>query len=167
MPRQFAPDDGGTLDQGAELAERTLAREVFHAAIGRRDDALGRHVLEPAADMGRHDLRRLDLRTPEIEHAEQDRLARQVAQYGEVEFRLRGLDRDLMCDALGQIGQDRIGVRLVGHDVGVAEADVDDRSALDALQCPVDRLDSEAAAILGELLHPGLVELDDVHPRRA
>ena len=50
------------VDHRLELAEGDLARQIFHAAIGRRDQPLGRQVLQPAPDARGHRLRRLDLR---------------------------------------------------------------------------------------------------------
>src|SRR5215813_2680351 len=44
--RQFPPDDGGTFGQCLEFGEGEVARDVFHAAIGGRDQPLGRQVLE-------------------------------------------------------------------------------------------------------------------------
>ena len=41
-PKQLVADDRGPLGQCLELGKGELARDVFHAAIGGRDQPLGR-----------------------------------------------------------------------------------------------------------------------------
>src|SRR6185295_5983415 len=48
--RDLCPHNRCPLAQRLELAERHLARQVLHAAVGRRDQALGRQVLQALAD---------------------------------------------------------------------------------------------------------------------
>ena len=43
---QFASDDPGTLDQGAELLGSAPPGQLFHAAIGGHPDALGGDDIE-------------------------------------------------------------------------------------------------------------------------
>src|SRR5258708_36970305 len=47
---QFMTHEGGACGQGLELAEGQLARQIFHAAIGRRHQMLGRKVFEALAN---------------------------------------------------------------------------------------------------------------------
>ena len=51
--RQLGAHDRGAFGQRLQLAERARAWQVFHAAVGRRDQALGRHVLETAGGSAR------------------------------------------------------------------------------------------------------------------
>src|SRR5437870_13693023 len=73
---QFAAHDRGTLGERLELAERHRARQVFHAAIGRRYKALRRDMAKPGAQPLSDSLGALDGPVAEIEDAEQDRLLR-------------------------------------------------------------------------------------------
>lgn len=86
----------------------------------------------PPRSFGNH-FRRLHGLVREIEHAENDRLARQLRKYRGVKIRLRGLDRDLVAAAGGELGKKGVTRRPVVDDRGVAEADVDRGRALDAL----------------------------------
>src|SRR5437879_7653541 len=88
---QFGAHDGGALGEGFQLAERRLAREVLHAAVGRGHQALGRHVLERGADAPRDFLGALHLLGAEVDHAQDHRLRREILQHPEIEAWLRGL----------------------------------------------------------------------------
>ena len=57
-----------------QLAERDMARHVFHAAVGRDDQAIRGDVLQPVADPVRDHLGGLDLGIGVIEYAEHDLL---------------------------------------------------------------------------------------------
>ena len=57
----------GALDHRLHFAERHLARQIFHAAIGRDHQPLGRHIGKRLADARGDDFRRLDI------HVGQDR----------------------------------------------------------------------------------------------
>ena len=50
-----------------------MARHVFHAAIGRDDEAIGRDMLQPVANPAGHHIGGFDLGIAEVEHAEHDR----------------------------------------------------------------------------------------------
>src|SRR6185437_10404657 len=58
-----------------QFAERRGARHVFHAAIGRGHELVGRDVFQPVADAVGHGVDALDLGIAEVEHAEHDLLA--------------------------------------------------------------------------------------------
>ena len=103
--RNSAPHDARRLRQRLELAEGDLARQVLHAAIGRRDQVRGRHVGKARADALRDRLGALHVEVAEVEHAEQDRLAGKLPQHAEIELRLRGLDRDLLRVAAASSGR--------------------------------------------------------------
>ena len=55
-PGQLTADDRGTLGQRLEFGEGEITRDVFHAAIGGRDQPLRWQVLERRADTGGDDL---------------------------------------------------------------------------------------------------------------
>src|SRR5882672_1815139 len=155
--------DRGAGRERRELAERDGARQVLHAAIGRRDQALGRQHLERRADPRGHLLRRLDVAVVQVEHADQHCFRRQRLQDGEVETRLRGFDRDLLRRALLELLQERIAARRLALDErGIAEAQVQRGRAGDPRERAVDRLDAIAARVLGAGLEPRLVELHHV-----
>src|SRR5262249_23386208 len=84
-------DSTRALDEGAQAKARARAIEIFHAAVGRCDEALGRNVTERRAQAGRDDVGRLGRRSAEVEDAENDRLRADRAERREVEARLRGL----------------------------------------------------------------------------
>src|SRR5918995_2196828 len=72
------------LAQRPELAEGGVAREIFHAAVRRRDQALWRDVPEPGPDPRRHLLRHLDAGIAEVDHAEDDGLAGELVEHAQV-----------------------------------------------------------------------------------
>ena len=100
---QFRPHDPRALHHRLHLAEGGFARQVFEAAVRGDDDVFGLAKGKRAADARRDGLRRLDLGRRQVEHAENDRLVRQLLQHGAVELRLRGLDRDLPAAAALQL----------------------------------------------------------------
>src|SRR6266852_9230556 len=102
---QLPPYHRGPRAQRGELAERRLAGEVLHPAIGRRDEPRGRHVLQGAADTLRHLFGRLDGLVAQVDDAEHDRLASEIGKDAEVELGLGGLDRDLRSRAVGELRQ--------------------------------------------------------------
>src|SRR5262245_3900968 len=57
---KLVPHDRGAFDHGAHLAKGNLAREIFHAAVGRDHDPLGRNERERRADVRGHRLRALN-----------------------------------------------------------------------------------------------------------
>ena len=150
----------------SSLRKASVAREVLHAAVGRDDEPLGRNDGERGPDPAGDDLRGLGLARAQVEHAEQDRLARQVAQHLRVEPWLCGLERDVRRAAAVELAQERVAGEPVVDDRRVAEARVQDRVALDPFERPVDRLDRVLARRLGPCLEVRLVDLDDVGPGR-
>src|SRR6516162_11871636 len=58
---QLPPHDRRTLGECLELGEGEIARDVFHAAIGGRDQPFRRQVLERRTDAGGDGLGRLRL----------------------------------------------------------------------------------------------------------
>src|SRR5262245_4604344 len=94
--RNLPAHDRGAVGQRLELAEGDVARKIFHAAVGRRDELVGRHVFEALANVRGDLFRRLDREIAEVENAEHDLLALEVPQHAEVELGLRGFDRDLL-----------------------------------------------------------------------
>ena len=73
--RYFMPQSGAGISRSAAICRRPARmRPATSSAV--------------SASAGR-----------QVDHAEQDRLARQVRQHAEIEFRLRRLDRDLLRDA--------------------------------------------------------------------
>src|SRR5918992_811695 len=82
-------------DHRFELAERPLARQVLHPAVGRDDEPLRRHHLERSPDPLCDDVRRLDLGRAEVEDSQDDRLVGEVAKHLRVEIRLCRLERDV------------------------------------------------------------------------
>ena len=46
---QLPPHDRGAIGERLQLSKRDLARQIFHPAIGRRDQAVRRDVLQPGA----------------------------------------------------------------------------------------------------------------------
>ncbi len=84
---EVATHERRALDQGIELAEGDLSGEVFHSAVGRRNDALGGREFQRGANAIRNHVGRLDALVGEVEHAEHDLLRRKVLQYAKVELR--------------------------------------------------------------------------------
>ena len=89
-----------------------------------------------------------------------------VAEHLRVEIRLRRLEREVRRAAVVELAQERVAGEPVVDDVRVAEARVEDRLALDALERAVDRLERVLARRLGSGLQVRLVDLDDVGARR-
>src|SRR5439155_6435952 len=102
----------------------------------------------------------------QVEDAEDNRLLGALAQHFRVEIGLCRLEREMSREALAELTEKRIAGKSVMNDVGVAKAGVDDGFALDALECPVDRLDRVLARRLGTRLEIRLVDLHDVGARR-
>src|SRR5262249_22246665 len=67
-------DSTRALGEGAQAKARAGPVEIFHAAVGRRDEALGRNVTERRTQAGRDDVGRLGLRSAKVEDAEDDGL---------------------------------------------------------------------------------------------
>src|SRR5512132_3216042 len=156
----------GTGDQGLELANGQLARQVLHAAVRRSDEALARHNLERVSNALGDVIRCLRLVRTEVEDTEDDCLVRKVAQDPGTELWLRRLDREMCRSARVQLPEERVARHaiLVLHDVRVAEARVEDGVAVDAVERTVDRLD----CVLARLFRPRLeVRLVDLHNVRA
>ena len=68
------------------LPKATSRGQVFHAAIGRNHQSLGWHVREATANAFGDEFRHFDLMCPEIEHAENNSLARQLLQNRAIEL---------------------------------------------------------------------------------
>ena len=89
-------------------------------------------------------------------------LVRDVSQHLRVELRLRGLEREMGRRAAVELAEERVAVEPLVDDVGVAEAGVQHRLALDSLERAVDGLDRVPPGRLGTSLQVRLVDLDDV-----
>src|SRR5690348_1527542 len=76
--------------------------------------------------------------------------------------RLRRLDGDLRRARARELLEEGIARRLFLHRRRIAEAQVHDRRAADALQRAVDRAHAIARGALGARLEPGFVDLHDV-----
>ena len=162
LPADLLAHDGGGLGHRLELAERGGAGEVLHAAVGCQDQAIGAYVLQAGADATRHHLRRLHRLVAQIDDAEDHALALQLGQHGEVDVGLRALDRDLFGRRSGQLGQERIALRLVRHELGIAKAQVHGGLDLQAGERAIYGLDGKTARRLRVVAQPRLVELDHV-----
>src|SRR5690349_17040195 len=112
---------GGAFGERFQLGKGGAARKVFHAAIGRPDEAFGRHERKGGADPCCYRLSALRLRVAEVEDAEDDRLPGEVIEHTEIEMRLRGLDRDLSGDRVRKLRQEGIAARLLLHRMRIAE----------------------------------------------
>ena len=75
---------------------------------------------------------------------------------------LRSLERQVCRGAVVELSEERIAVGTLVNDVGVAEARVEHRLAVDSLECAVDGLDRVAPSGLGSSLEVRLIDLDDV-----
>ena len=119
------------------------------------------------ADPLRHDLGGLRRGVPEVDDADEQRLAGEIGQLPEVELGLRRLHRDLLGAAIGQLSQELIAVAVLGADDGrVAEAHVHGGRRRQAGEGGVDGRHRDPAGRLGVVAQPRLVELDDVGARR-
>ena len=108
----------------------------------------------------------LDGLIAEIEHAENDRLARDRLQHAQIEPGLRRLDRDLVSRAVGERLQERVAAAaLVVHQLGVAEAHMQRLGSRHADEGAIDRPERVARRDIGRGLDPGLVDLNDVGAR--
>ena len=121
---------------------------------------------ERPANAGGDDLGGLHVHVGEIDHPEDDGLGGQLLEHREIELGLGGLDRDLLGGRALELGEERIAGRLVVHHGGIAEAEMDRDGAADAGERPVERIEPVGARLVGKLLHPRLVDLDDVGTRR-
>src|SRR5271167_4826132 len=124
---QLAADDRGTCGERLQFGEGGLARDVFHAAVGGGDQPLRWQVGEGGTDAGRDGLCRLRLGVAHADDAEDHGLVAEAVEGGEIEIGLGGLDRDLLDLRGRELRQERIAVRLVAGDIGVAEAEVQRR----------------------------------------
>src|SRR5262245_31253696 len=162
--RDLLADQAGARGQGLHLGERDVAGQVLHPAVRGRDDVLGRHVRQGAADAVGDDLGGLDGVVAEVDDAEDDLLAGQLGEHGAVEVRLAGLDGDGIAPDRGHLGQERVAAGAVVDDGGVAEADVDGGTAADPGQRPLQRRHAVLPSLLGAGLQVRLVDLHDVGP---
>ena len=145
------------------MRNASCAGQVLHPAVRRDDEPLRPDDLERLADPAGDDLRRLGLGRAQVEHAQDDHLAREIGQStGGVEVGLRRLERDVGRAAVVQLAQERVPGEPLLDDVRVAEAGVEDRVALDALERAVDRLEGVLLRRLRARLEVRLVDLDDV-----
>ena len=104
---------------------------------------------------------------PQVDHPERHPLGGQVGQHAQVEAGLGRLDRDLADRAVGQRGQEGVGVGLVGrHHGGVAEAEVHHGPDRQPLQGPVQHPHRVPFGPGRVVAQPRLVELDDLGARR-
>src|SRR5688572_21313693 len=159
-------DDGGPGDHRLELSGSDIPAQVLEAAVGRDDDVLRANEGQRAPDARRHGLRRLHLGAAEVEHTDHDLLAFECLQDRAVEVRLRGLERDLLAAAAGELRQEGIGRRPRVDQRGIAEADVHCSRAGHAFESAVECLEAVLARIVRPRLHVGFVDLHDVCARR-
>src|SRR5689334_16443808 len=96
MSAHFSSHHRSTCGERLQLAVGNVARQVLHAAVGGGDEAIRRQEFERAADAGCDGVGGLDRGIAEVEHAEQNRLARKLLQNAEIELWLCSLDRDLL-----------------------------------------------------------------------
>src|SRR6185436_5835421 len=159
---QFVAHDARSLDHRAQLRVRDVAPQVLHAAVRRDDDVLCIDVRQRPANARCDLLRRLGSHVGEIEHAEQDFLARQLREHRAIEIGLRSLDRDLRAAAARQLRQERVTGRPLVNDCRVAKADVHSDCAAHTFERAVECFEAVGACLFGPRLHIGLVELHDV-----
>ena len=95
-PGQFAADDRGTFGQGLQFSEGQGARDVLHAAIGGRDQPLGRQVPQCCTDAGGDGLRRFRFGVAHIDDSKDHGLVAETVEGREIEIGLGSLDRDLL-----------------------------------------------------------------------
>src|SRR6476620_10499720 len=91
----FAPDNVRAPHHRLHFSEGHIARQIFHAAIGSDDNALGRHIRERLANALRNNLRRLNGQVRQVDNAKNNRLGWKLFQHLEIKLRLSGLNRDL------------------------------------------------------------------------
>src|SRR5438552_2479987 len=107
----------GARDHRPELTERGLPGQIFHPAVRSELESLRRDERQGGPNAVGHDLGRLDFWVGQVEDAEDHRLLAQLPQHPELEPGLRGLDRDLLDDAVVQLAQKWVPIRLIGRDV--------------------------------------------------
>src|SRR4051794_23385115 len=82
---ELGADDSGAVDQGAQLAERDLARQELHPAIGADAQPLRLDMLErrpyPFGDLAG----RLDAGIAEVEHADREVFVLDAPQQRQIE----------------------------------------------------------------------------------
>src|SRR5258708_78665 len=83
------------LDEGAQAGACARPIEVLHPAIGGGDEALGGHVAQRLPQARGDDVGRFRSRLAEVEDAEHHRLAADRGERGEIEPRLRRLQREV------------------------------------------------------------------------
>ena len=174
---ELRPHEGGALPERLELPARHVAGKRRHAAVGARQEARGRHVLQDAPDRAGHLLRRLDAMAGHVDHPRQDVLPLEQPQQLQRHARRRALDGDLTDPAPRQQRERPLVLppltaeRGLPVDVGldpVAVADVDSGVAPDPLDRPLERRDAPVldVAHVGVDVERRLVELDRVDPER-
>ena len=90
-------DDRGTFGERLQFGEGEIARDVFHAAIRRRDQPLRRQILEGRTNAGGDGLRWLGLGVIHSDDAAKDHgLVIEAGEGGQIEIGLGGFDRDLL-----------------------------------------------------------------------
>ena len=151
----------------ASLPKATARGRYFMPQSGAGISFSGATYLQAAADALRDLLGGLDRGIPEIQNAEHDLLAGEIAQHAEIDPGLRGFDRDLLGYAVRELRQEGIAMRLgrARHHRGIAEADVHHGRDRDAFERTVDRLHPVALGGLRIVAQPRLVELDHVGAR--
>jgi len=106
--------------------------------------------------------RRLDRLGTEVERPEHDVLPTEHGEHRGIEARLRRLDRDDSCAAVGKLRQEGVAGGLHLHGVGIAETEMHHGGRRDAGERPVDTRDAVAPRPRGKGLEIGLIDLDDV-----
>ena len=71
---------------------------------------------------------------PHADNAEDDLFVAEMVEVAEIEIGLGRLDGDLLGDGSGQLGEERIAVRLVAGDIGIAKAKVQCRRPGEAVE---------------------------------
>ena len=93
---QLSADDRGAIGERFELGKGGFARDIFHAAIGGRDQPLGRQVLESGADAAGDSLGCLRRGVTHAYDAKDHGLVAEPVESGEIEVGLGGFERDLL-----------------------------------------------------------------------
>src|SRR5438067_2002642 len=94
---ELGPNHSRGSRQRCQLAERLLTRQVLHAAVGCEDEAFRLDMPQRVADALDDRVHILDRAVVgEVDDAYDQLLVLEVAEHGEVDVLLRGLDRDLL-----------------------------------------------------------------------
>ena len=94
-------DEFCAFDHRLQLPERNVARQIFHSAIGRDQQAIYADERQRSPNARGDNLGRLNLMRGKIEHAEDDGFAAKFLENGTIERRLSRLDGNLIHGRFG------------------------------------------------------------------